>query len=660
MRGVATAVLPLLALALSGCAEDPSCEPATSGGPASEWPSYGNDSGGTRYSPLAQIRSENVACLEEVWRFETGDLPGARGGQTRSPFASETTPILVDETLYLCTPTNFVIAVDPATGEERWRFDPGFDLDSRYGNQLVCRGVSSWRDPAADEGATCGRRIFTATNDARLIALDASTGDPCPGFGEAGQVDLNPGVGRQDWKGEYQVTSPPAVGRDVVVVGAAIADNKRTDAPSGVVRAYDARTGTLRWAWDLRSPGFVPTTENTSEAGYALGTPNVWAPMSVDLERDLLFVPTGNPAPDYYRGDLDVDYYGSSVVAIHLASGEVAWRFQTVHHDLWDFDVPAQPTLFTLRRDGREIPALVQATKMGMLFILHRETGQPLFPVEERPVPQVRVAGEALAPTQPFTVKPAPLVRHSLSPDDAWGLTPFDRAACRDAIAALRFEGIYTPPTLEGTLMVPGNAGGQNWGGLAVDEERQRILVNQQDFPWKVALVERKDMPEDLKFSGEGYVELQPMKGTPYGMTREMITSPLGVPCSTPPWGTLASVDLSSGDIDWQVPLGGLRTLAPLPIPWDLGVPNIGGPLATGGGLVFIGAAMENRFRAFDAETGDLLWGTDTPYAPIATPMTYRVGGRQYVVIGATGYERVGLPPGDVFIAYALPDEGAP
>jgi len=293
---------------------------------------------------------------------------------------------------------------------------------------------------------------------------------------------------------------------------------------------------------------------------------------------------------------------------------------------------------------------------MGMLFILDRETGEPLFPVEERPVPQVEVAGEALAKTQPFVVTPPPLVRHTLSPDDAWGFTPFDRGACREAFEALRFDGIYTPPTLQGTLMVPGNAGGQNWGGVAVDEARQRIIANQQDFPWKVALVEREAMETDLKFQGEGYVERQPMEGTPYGVTREMIMSPLGVPCSPPPWSTLASVDLTSGEIEWQVPLGGLRTLAPIPIPWEIGVPAVGGPLATGGGLVFIGAAMENRFRAFDADTGELVWAAATPAAPIATPMTYRAGGRQFVVIGATGYERAGMPASDVFIAYALPE----
>jgi len=643
-------------LASTGCGERVDCSdlPRDSKAASSDWPSYGNDDGGTRYSALDSISRDNVACLEETWRFETGDLPGARG-ETRSPFASETTPILVDETLYLCTPTNQVISLDPTTGEERWRFDPLIDLAGRYGNGFVCRGVSSWQDPTRADGV-CAHRLFTATNDARLVSLDAKTGKPCDDFGEGGEIDLNPEVGPQDWKGEYQVTSPPAIGRDVVVVGSAISDNKRTDAPSGVVRAFDARTGALRWAWDLRSPGFVPTPENTTAAGYALGTPNVWAPMSVDLERDLLFVPTGNPAPDYFRGDSDLDHFGSSVVAIHLASGEVAWRFQTVHHDLWDFDVPAQPTLFTLRRDGREIPALVQPTKMGMLFILDRETGEPLFPVEERPVPQVEVAGEALAKTQPFVVTPPPLVRHTLSPDDAWGFTPFDRGACREAFEALRFDGIYTPPTLQGTLMVPGNAGGQNWGGVAVDEARQRIIANQQDFPWKVALVEREAMETDLKFQGEGYVERQPMEGTPYGVTREMIMSPLGVPCSPPPWSTLASVDLTSGEIEWQVPLGGLRTLAPIPIPWEIGVPAVGGPLATGGGLVFIGAAMENRFRAFDADTGELVWAAATPAAPIATPMTYRAGGRQFVVIGATGYERAGMPASDVFIAYALPE----
>jgi len=645
------------------------CSPAASAEDGStEWPSYGNDAGGTRFAPVASITPGNVACLEPAWTFHTGDLPDSRAPHP-SPLASELTPILVEGSLYLCTPYNRVIALDPATGAERWAFDPNIELAGYYGNQLVCRGVSTWLDPEALLGGVCRRRILTATNDARLFALDAATGKPCADFGSGGSVDLNPGAGPQEWRGEYQVTSPPAVSRDAVIVGAAVSDNQRSNAPSGVVRAYDARTGALRWAWDLRPPGFVATPENTSAEGYALATPNAWAPMAVDLARDVVFVPTGNPAPDFYRGDSNIDYYGSSVVALRGSSGEVLWRFQTVHRDLWDFDVPAQPTLFTLRREGREIPALVQATKMGLLFVLNRETGEPLFPVEERPVPQIGVPGEQLSPTQPFPLKPAGLSRQSFTPDEAFGFTPWDRRACRRQIEALRFEGMYTPPTFEGSLMVPGNAGGANWGGVAVDEARQRLVVNTQNLAFAVQLIPREGFDLDgARERGEN-AEYAPMRGTPYAMRRAMVVSPLGAPCIAPPWGQLAAVDLSNGEISWQIPLGTLRDLAPLPLALaldalrdlsprslELGAPTLGGPLLTQSGLAFIGATADFYLRAFDAQTGKELWKGRLPTAAFATPMTYRAAGRQFVVVAAMGYGRGGLPVDDSLIAFALPE----
>ena len=645
-----------LLVVLGACLLDAGGAPAHGAGNDAGWRSYGGDVGGTRYSPLAQVHTGNVSELQVAWTFRTGDLPAARG-EHPSQLASEVTPVLIAGKLYLCTPYNRVIALDPESGDEIWSYDPSIDLKGTYGNQLVCRGVSPWQDPSRS-GERCALTIFTATNDARLIAIDGETGKPCEGFGQRGVVDLNPGAGRQEWRGEYQVTSPPAVGRGVVVVGSAITDNQRIDAPSGVVRAYDARTGALRWAWDLRPPGFEETAANTSEAGYALGTPNVWAPMAVDEERDLLFVPTGNPAPDYFRGPSNLDYFGSSVVALRLSTGEVVWRFQTVHRDLWDYDVPAQPTLFDLERGDTRIPALVQATKMGLLFVLDRETGEPLFEVEERPVPQGGVPGEHLSPTQPFPVKPPPLVRHTLEPSDAWGITPIDRWLCRRKLEALRFDGAFTPPTIEGSLMLPGNAGGSNWGGVAVDSKNQRLIANTQDFPWAVALVPREDAAAAPSLEEGEYAEFAPMRGTPYGLRRWRVSSLLGVPCSPPPWGQLAAVDLRRGEIEWQVPLGTIRDLAPIPLSVELGIPNLGGPIVTGGGLVFIGAALENTFRAFDVESGKELWSSRLPYGPQATPMTYEVGGRQFVVIAATGYGRAGLPAGDAIVAFALPPVG--
>jgi quinoprotein glucose dehydrogenase len=623
-------------------------------GPVAGWAHYGRDAGGTRYSPVEQITRENVKHLEVAWTYNTGDVSDGRG-EIPSTTAFEATPILVEGTLVLPTPFNRIIALDPESGEERWTYDPEIDLSGRYANQLTSRGVEYWEDSTTTEGP-CRGRIFAATNDARLIALDVASGDPCEDFGDSGQVDLNQGPGEQQWLGEYQVTSPPVVSGDLVVVGSAVGDNARVDAPSGVVRAYDTRTGALVWAWDLAPPDGRPEDSGVSEAGYLLGTPNVWAPMSVDEDRDLLFIPTGNPSPDYYGGLRNgIDHYGSSVVAVRASTGEVVWHFQTVHHDLWDYDVPAQPTLATLLRGGREIPAVIQATKMGMVFILDRETGEPVFPVEERPVPQTTVPGEYTSPTQPFPVKPPPLVPQSLSPEDAWGLTWIDRGACREALEELRIEGIYTPPSLgSGSLNYPGTAGGSNWGGVAVDPVRQLLVANTISMAWVVAVIPRDEV-EAARQQLTG--EIGDQIGTPYAMRRLMLMSPWELPCNPPPWGSLAAVDLSTGDIVWQEPLGTVRDLAPVPLPIRYGVPNLGGPLVTSSGLIFIGATMDDYLRAFDVETGDELWKGRLPAGGQATPMTYRIrpDGRQYVVIAAGGHGRGRTTLGDALVAYALP-----
>ncbi len=643
-----------LLLAVFGSACDPSASAPfvpRPDAPVSPWSAYGGDEGGQRHSPLSEITRDNVNRLAVAWEYHTGDLSDGTG-DIPSTSAFQATPIMVDQTLYFCTPFNRVIALDPETGQERWTYDPRTDLSGQYANQLVCRGVSSWLDADRPAGSACRRRIFTATNDARLIALDATTGAPCADFGDQGIVDLNPGVGDILWRGEYQVTSPPAVVHDLVIVGSAVADNVRVNPPSGVVRAWDARTGALRWSWDLAPPDFVPSPDNTGSAGYALGTPNVWAPMSVDTRRDLVFVPTGNPSPDYFRGGSNLDYYGSAVVALRASTGQVVWHYQTVHRDLWDFDVPAQPALISLRRGGQAVPALVQATKMGFVFVLHRETGQPLFEIEERPVPQGRVPGERLSPTQPFPLKPPPLVGLDLRPEQAWGLTRLDRVVCRDKLKALRWEGMYTPPSREGTLMYPGNAGGSNWGSVAFDPERQLLIANTEDVPWMVRLFAAEDYERER--AARPGVEIAPQRGTPYGLHREVLLSPLGLLCNPPPWGSLAAVDLVSGELRWQEPLG-IARLGPLVLE---GLPNAGGPLVTGSGLVFIGATFDNSLRAFDLETGEEVWQADLPAGGQATPMTYRArtGGKQYIVIAAGGYGRVDLPGnlGDALVAFAL------
>jgi len=642
------------AMALGACSPEPGAEPARPRD-ATEWPSYGGDPGGQRFASLGEITRENVGRLEIAWTFHTGDVSDGKG-EIPSETAFEATPILVGGLLYVCSPFNRVFAIDPQTGAQRWSFDPEIDLTGRYANQLICRGVAHWRDASAPVGAACGRRIFTATNDGRLFAIDAETGRACDGFGNAGQVDLNRAAGEQLWQGEYQVTSPPAVLGDRVIVGSAVSDNARTNAPSGVVRAFDARSGRELWAWDLAPPGFEPTPENTSAAGHALGTPNVWAPMAVDPERDLVFVPTGNAAPDYYRGRLArMNHYGSSVVALRGSSGEIVWSFQTVHNDLWDYDVPAQPTLTHLRREGVEIPVVVQTTKMGLIFVLNRETGEPVIPVEERPVPQGGAPGEVLSPTQPFPVRPPPLVPHTLSPEEGWGFTFWDRARCRELLASLRYEGIYTPPSLQGSLAYPGNGGGSNWGGVAVHPERQLVVANVNDFPFGVQLLPREEF-EAARIADVVGDEFAPQSGTPYALRRFRAFSPLGAPCNPPPWGTLAAVDLVRGEIVWQVPLGTLRDLTPIPLLIRLGVPNLGGPIVTSSGLVFIAAAVDDYLRAFDLSTGEELWRGRLPAGGQATPMTYRIGSQPYVVVAAGGHGRSGTRLGDALVAFTLRD----
>ncbi len=644
------AILAAAATGLRRLIADAQAPPNTA---TADWPSYGGDPGGSRYSPLGAIHRGNVQRLEVAWVYRTGDWSDGRG-KFGSTSAFEATPLLVDGTLYLASPLNRIIALDPATGSERWTFDPQIDLSADYANQLTSRGVSFWRDAKRPDDPSA-HRIFATTNDARLIALQATSGKPCGDFADQGEVDLNQGVGQTLWPGEYQLTSPPAIAGDLVIVGSAISDNVRIDAPSGVVRAYDARDGRLKWSWDLSPPQGAAREELVSDAGYALATPNVWAVMSVDEARDLLFVPTGNPAPDYYGGMRNgSDYYGSSVVALRASTGEVVWNFQTVHHDLWDFDVPAQPTLTQIARDGRQVPVVVQPTKMGLVFTLHRETGEPFFEVEERPVPQSSVPGEKTSPTQPFPVRPPPLVRTTLSAEEGWGPFGLGRADAQQRIAACYFEGMYTPPQLNRpTLMYPGNAGGSNWGGVAVDPNRQVLVANVIDTPWEVTLIPADQVEKAQRENPE--VEIGQQRGTPYAMMRRLLLSKLDLPCNPPPWGTLAAIDLQRGEILWQRPLGTVRDLAPVPLPIGYGTPNLGGPVLTGSGLIFIGAAMDNYLRAFDVETGQELWKRRLPAGGQATPMTYRLSKDQpqMVVIAAGGHGRMGSKLGDYVVAFA-------
>ena len=617
--------------------------PAATPDAAAGWPTYGGEPGGGHYSPADEITPGNVGRLEIAWTHNSGDIRERdleAGVFSQSSF--QATPILVDETLYYCSPFNMVFALDARTGAERWRFDP--KVDKTADALPNCRGVSSWRSGKA---GFCEHRIIEGTLDGRLIALDAATGKPCPDFGTDGEVDASHGLSEHDpW--EYSITSPPAILGDLAITGAMVLDNISLDVPSGVVRAYDVRTGALRWAWNPVPPGMASHDEDGS---YRRGTANVWSVLSVDAQRNLVFAPTGNTSPDYFGGLRDgLDEYSSSVVALDASTGERLWHFQTVHHDIWDYDVPAQPTLVDLRLGERTVPAVAQVTKMGLTFVLNRETGQPVWPVEERPVPQQPVAGEYLSPTQPFPTHLPALIHTPITPEDAWGLTFWDRGVCKDRIAALRNEGIYTPPSLQGTLFYPSNAGGNNWGSPAIDPINQTMFVVTNRAPSVVRLTNR----DECSAGGSGGAQL----GTPYCVRTRNLASPLGVPCTAPPWSTLDAIDLVAGKVLWSVPIGTTRHMAPFPFWWIKGVPSVGGPAVTASGLIFIGGAMEHAFRAFDAKTGAELWRHQLPTAANATPMTYQLpDGQQFVVVAAGGHWAGLNPPGDHLVAFALPED---
>lgn len=653
-----------------------------------DWIAYGGTNAGQRYSSLSQISTANVGELEEAWTFRSGDLNPDEG---RVFYSSQNTPIKVGDFLYTCTPSNKVFALDPGTGEVRWSHDPkvpAATMESLF--TAACRAVAYFDDgapagrpeafstmpsvpgaigPVPRGGSQCHRRVFVATADGRLIALDAVGGFPCRGFGQDGTVDMTVGMGLRE-KGFASNTSGATVAGGLLILGQQVSDNQRRDAPSGVVRAYDARTGDLRWAWDALRPD--ARAELAPGEIYPRGTPNVWNIISADESLGLAFLATGNAAADQWGGNRtpEEDRFTDAVVAVDLQTGATRWVYTTVTHDLWDYDLGAQPMLVDVTIDGQTRRAVMQASKTGNMFLLDAATGETLRPVEQRPTPQGAAPGDWVAPTQPQSVfypniggvpgrEPERIdARH------AFGLTPIDGALCRISFHRHRYEGMFTPPTPDkaGMLLFPGTVGGMNWGGLGYDPQRRLIIANNSRLPNLVVLHPRETVEDQPVGSGGARPDqaIAPHSGTPYGVTRPIWWSALKVPCIAPPWGYISATSLDTGEVVWSKPLGTGFDTGPLGLPTFLkiatGTPNLGGPLVTAGGLTFIGAAQDDFLRAFETATGRLLWEARLPAGPQAGPMTYEHQGRQYVAVSATGHARFETTPGDYLKVYALPE----
>ncbi|WP_028238573.1 glucose/quinate/shikimate family membrane-bound PQQ-dependent dehydrogenase [Stutzerimonas azotifigens] len=628
-----------------------------------DWPSYGRTAFGQRYSPLDQITPDNAERLELAWSYRTGDIPGPDDPQETT---AENTPLKVNGMLYVCTPHSQVIALDPDTGKEIWRFDP--KLSTQHAESfkgwahMTCRGVA-YHDEAAygapapsgpdlPEGA-CTKRLFLPTADTRLIALNADTGKPCPRFGQSGSVDLATGIGDFN-PGGYYSTSPPSVTRDLVIIGGHVTDNVSLDEPSGVIRAYDVRSGELVWNWDSGNP---EQTEPLPEGQtYTRNSPNMWSVMSVDEDLGLIYLPMGNATPDQWGGHRTpaMERYSAGITALDIATGQVRWVFQTTHHDLWDMDVGGQPSLTDIQTPQGPRPALVASTKQGSVYVLDRRTGEPILPVEERPVPQGAAEGDWTAPTQPFSrldLQP-PLMQET----DMWGVTPFDQLLCRITFKSLRYDGIYTPPSEQGSLVNPGNFGVFDWGGVSIDPARQIVFMNPSYMAFTSQLVPSDQVGEGQRISEtEG---VQPNKGAPFGVILQPLLSPLGLPCQAPAWGYVAAADLTTGELIYKRRNGTIRDSSPIPLPIEMGVPSLGGTITTAGGVGFLSGTLDQYLRAYDLNTGEELWKGRLPAGGQTTPMTYTgADGRQYVLVMAGGHGSLGTRQGDYVLAFALPDD---
>lgn len=632
-----------------------------------DWNSYGRSAYGDRYSPLAQITPENAHKLVPAWTYRTGDIPGPNDpGET----TAENTPLKVNGMLYVCTPHSQVIALDPDTGKEIWRFDPKISSQGAENFKgwahMTCRGVSYHDDaayaseqsptgsasPAAAPNA-CPKRIFVPTADTRLIALNADTGKMCEDFGDKGQVDLRANIGSFA-PGGYYSTSPPAVTKNLVVIGGHVTDNVSTDEPSGVIRAFDVHTGKLVWNWDSGNPD--DTTPLAEGKTYTRNSPNMWSMFAVDEKLGMLYLPMGNQMPDQYGGDRtdDSEKYAAGLTALDIDSGHVKWTFQFTHHDLWDMDVGGQPSLIDIKTEAGVKQAVMASTKQGSIYVLDRATGQPVVPIHEVAVPQGAVAGDRTSPTQPkseLNFMPPPLKER-----DMWGVTPFDQMLCRIDFKSMRYDGPFTPPSLQGSIVYPGNFGVFDWGGISVDPVHQIAFVNPSYMAFKSKLIPAADIAKQGPRVSETQ-GVQPNKGAPYGVILEALLSPLGLPCQAPAWGYVAAVDLTTHQTIWMHKNGTVRDSSPVPVPLTMGVPSLGGTFTTAGGVSFLSGTLDQYLRAYDVKNGKQLWEGRLPAGAQTTPMTYTgKDGKQYVLVMAGGHGSLGTKQGDYVMAFKLPD----
>ncbi|WP_343682985.1 glucose/quinate/shikimate family membrane-bound PQQ-dependent dehydrogenase [Acinetobacter baylyi] len=650
--------------------EQPKTAQAVEGVDAADWPAYGRTQGGVRYSPLTQINDQNVKDLKVAWTFRTGDLKTANdSGET----TNQVTPIKIGNNMYMCTTHQWLIALDPATGKEKWRFDPKLKADKTY-QHLTCRGVMYYDANNTSEFATslqakksasteCPRKVFLPVNDGRLVAINADTGKACSDFGTKGEVDLQK-LMPYAYPGGYNPTSPGIVSGTTVVIAGSVTDNYSNKEPSGVIRGYDVNTGKLLWAFDTgaQDPNALPGENST----FVHNSPNAWAPLAYDPKLDIVYVPTGVGTPDIWGGDRTElkERYANSMLAINATTGKLVWHFQTTHHDLWDMDVPSQPSLADIKdKSGQTVPAIYVLTKTGNVFVLDRRNGKAIVPVTEKAVPQTvkrgpQTKGERYSATQPFSALDlAP--KDKLTDKQMWGATMFDQLMCRVSFKRLNYDGIYTPPSENGTLVFPGNLGVFEWGGMSVNQDRQIAVMNPLALPFVSRLIPMDPNRKETARGAGTEHGIQPMYGVPYGVEINAFLSPLGLPCKQPGWGYIAGVDLNSHEVVWKKRIGTIRDSLPnlfqLPA-LKIGVPGLGGTISTAGNVMFVGATQDNYIRAFNVSNGEKLWEARLPAGGQATPMTYEINGKQYVVIMAGGHGSFGTKMGDYLVAYALPD----